>query len=674
MMLRLFAVTFLAVFSLSNSVVGQLVGPRTSDRHINRVVAQQLQTTHVAAGKLDDIKSQRALKLFLKALDPMKIYFLQSDIAEFNKYGDQIDDMVRSGDMSVAYTIYRRYLERLEQRTAMAQQILDQPLNLDDHEVIVTDPDASQYPVNDAEARDRIRRQIEFSVLSFKDDKSEAGPIEDLKRRYRRLATSRQKLTDNDLLEIFLTSVTSSYDPHTTYMSPDSFDDFKIQMRLNLEGIGAALLDKDGYTVISKVIPGGAADKHGMLKAEDKIVSVGQGSEGPITDIVDMNLRDVVKLIRGPAGTVVRLGVKPGGTGETVTYSIYRAKVELEDSAARSQILTVPTSDGAGQIKVGYIDLPSFYMDMEAAGTKTDYRSGTRDVRLILEKFRNSQVDVVMMDLRVNGGGSLTEAISMTGLFIDRGPVVQVKEPGGRVQTHFDESPGTAWDGPLVVVTSKFSASASEIFAGAIQNYNRGLIVGDPATHGKGSVQTLIDLGEVLFGSGSDKRLGALKLTIQQYFLPSGESVQKRGVAADIILPSLTQHMDVGEGDMDYPLEYSTVPRAPHRVLSQTPPDVVTALRAQSAARVEKNAEFTDALRKIEIYRKQKEEKFTSLNKAEFEARRKEIDAQREEEKEILDQEDRKEVVFKRTYYTEEVLNIARDYVEQLRQRKIAAK
>ncbi len=670
-------VALLMVIFSSTAYAADGIGeaPRPGDRQVSRVVSMLLPQQHVSRAPLDDQISQRAIKLFLKSLDPMKLYFLQEDVNAFSQYSNQVDDFVKRGDMSVAYTIYKKFLTRVDERTAMAQETLAQPLNLDDDEMMVIEPDAAQYPANNDEARDRMRRQIEYSLLRLLlDDKKPLAEATDiLKRRYNRSAQRWHQFSGDELLEVFLTSVTSSFDPHTTYMSPASFENFQISMRLNLEGIGAALQEKDGYTVISKVIPGGAADKNGGIKAEDYIVSVGEGDNGPMVDVVDMKLDDVVKKIRGAAGTTVRLGVKTGGAGETKILSIKRAKVELEDSAARSEVVEVPASETSKPAKIGYINLPSFYLDMEAAQSgASDFRSSTRDVKDILEKFRG-KVDCVVLDLRVNGGGSLTEAISLTGLFIDNGPVVQVKDPDGDVKTYSDDLKGTAWDGPLVVLTSQFSASASEIFAGAIQDYNRGIIVGDETTHGKGTVQTLIDLAEALFQNTRREPLGALKLTIQQFYLPDGESTQKRGVHADVILPSLTQHMDVGEADMDYALEYGTVPAAKHRTYGMTPTDVLGVIRAQSASRVEANDEFKDLLRRIETYKTQKDEKFISLNRQKFDERRKQLDAQKEEEKELLDQQTSKDEVYRHNFYNDEALNIARDYVELLRRQNLAA-
>jgi carboxyl-terminal processing protease len=471
---------------------------------------------------------------------------------------------------------------------------------------------------------------------------------------------------------MYLTSVTTGYDPHSTYMSPGTLEDFQIQMRLNLDGIGAQLREKDGTTVVSRVIPGGAADKHGKLKTDDLIVTVGQGDDGEMVDIVEMPLTDVVDLIRGRAGTTVRLGVRPGGVGNVEIYKIVRARVELEESAARGEVIEHPIPESDSKLKIGYINLPSFYLDMESAKEdKRDFRSSTRDVRRILDDFRAQGVDGVVLDLSKNGGGSLTEAINLTGLFIDRGPVVQVKNADGSVQQYADEESGTSWDGPLVVMTSKFSASASEIFAGAIKDYRRGIIVGDPTTHGKGTVQTLMDLGRQLFRTQREN-YGALKVTLQQFYLPDGESTQLKGVAADIVLPSITAKMDIGEGDLKYALQHGTVKQARHDIYSMVPPDLIGSIRQRSMKRVSENKEFQDLLRRIASYVSQKEENEVPLEEGKFFARRKELDAQEQEEEEQLEAQINNEQVYRDNFYNEEVINITSDYIQGLKSQNLA--
>ncbi|MEL7336625.1 MAG: S41 family peptidase, partial [Planctomycetota bacterium] len=453
--------------------------------HITRYVAGVMGRQHISKMKLNDQQSERALQLYLKSLDPLKLYFLQSDVDEFDKYKYSIDDALKKGDLKIGIDIFKRFLTRVDERVKMANSLLDTQFDFTKMETIHVDADNRGYPQTSDEAMDRMRRQLKYSLLVLKYD-GEEGPdaVEKLRRRYNRIGRRwKEETTTDTLLETFLSAMTMSYDPHTTYMSPDSFKDFLISLRLNLDGIGAALQEKDGETVVSNVIPGGAADKHGKLKVDDKIVSVGDG-DNPNTDMVDiveMPLSKVVKLIRGKAGTKVRLGVKPGGNGEVETYVITRARIELDEQGARSKIIDHTMPAGGGTVKLGYINLPSFYLDMDALrNRRSDYRSSTRDVRDILRNFKSQGVQAVVLDLSANGGGSLPEAVSMTGLFIDRGPVVQVKGYDNQVEVLDDRNRGTEWDGPLAVVTSKFSASASEILAGAIQDYERGIIIGDP--------------------------------------------------------------------------------------------------------------------------------------------------------------------------------------------------
>lgn len=666
----------LATSALKNSVgAKELEGPTASERKIARLIANLMPVKHLSGDRLNDEYSSRAFDNFLKTLDPMKLYYLQSDIDEFSTFRTSIDDMVRSGDINLAYTMFRRFLERVDQRLADVDQILTEDFDFTVDEVIITEPKETVYAKDAAEAKERWRRQIKYSLLVLEEDgKTRAEALKQLYKRYHSNARRWHQTSDDRLLEIYLTAITSSYDPHTTYMSPGTLENFNIAMRLNLEGIGAVLQDKDGVTVVTKVVPGGAAYKQGSLKADDHIVSVGQGEDGELVDVVEMPLDEVVKLIRGNAGTVVRLGVKKGGVGETETLRIVRSKVELADSAARGEVIMgQPKADGSPR-KIGYIDLPSFYMDMEGARTnRPDFRSSTRDVARILADFRAQKVDAVVLDLSSNGGGSLTEAINLTGLFIDKGPVVQIKSSDGSVDTYEDEDSGVAWDGPLVVMTSKLSASASEILAGAIKDYGRGLIVGDPVTHGKGTVQTLLDLDREIFSFNTGQTLGALKVTLQQFYLPDGLSTQRGGVEADVVLPSITTHMDIGEADLDYALPTDRVPPAAHRSYRMVPANVLGVVRARSNERVKNNQEFVDLMRRIEGYRERKEETTLPLNKEKFIEYRKALDAQQEEIEELVSEDEPVEgKIFNDTFYNKEVIAITSDYAEALASQNLA--
>lgn len=664
--------------------VEEITSARPADRQIIMGVARIMRDQHLSKHKLDDEISTRAFDTYLKSFDPLKMYFLQADIDGFVVNRDKIDDFAIKGDMGFAIQVFKTFVKRMDERVAMAHEEIDREHDFTIDEQLPVDRDVVQYPKDDAEARDRMRRQIKYSLLVerekmramkeketdektrqeqiARDGDPNEDPRERLHRRYRTLAKRWHQLDSDELLETYVSSITTSFDPHTTFMSAKTRENFRILMGLHLEGIGAQLMSEDGYTKLTSIVPGGAADKDGRLKTGDRIVSVGQGEDGKLTDVVDMKLDDVVSQIRGNAGTVVRLGVMPASGGELQVINITRAKIDLEDSAARSEIVTQGTKADGSPVRFGYIDLPSFYLDMEAARENAAGRSTTSDLRNILANFRAEKVDAVVVDLSRNGGGSLTEAISVTGLFIDRGPVVQVKDPTGQVQVYDDQEGGVAWAGPLVVMTSKESASASEIFAGAIQDYKRGIIIGDPTTHGKGTVQSLQDLGQVLLGL--ERKMGALKLTIQQFYLPDGKSTQREGVLSDVVLPALTASFDSSEADLDYALPNDSVQRAKHTDYKMVNSNILAQLRTKSAERVKASASFDKLMRRIELYRQQKDEDFVSLNLEKFMKRREEIDAEKEEEDKILDQQLPKKEVFHKDFYHEEVLNISRDYME----------
>lgn len=662
--------------------VEKMAAIRPNDRIIIKSVADIMDNQHLSKHDLDDEISKRAFDQFFRALDPLKLYFLQSDIDGFKKYQTTIDDDARKGNGEFELAAYKVFLKRVDERVAMAHEEIDREHDFSVEEVMAADRDVLDYPKDDAEARDRMRKQIKYSLLLLKSEKltdeanpsaeegrkkkkSDEDPRTRLHRRYESIQKRHHQTDADEALETFVTSITTSFDPHTTYMAPKTLMNFDIVMSLKLEGIGAQLTLEDGFTTITSVVPGGAADKDGRLKAGDRIVSVGQGADGEMVDVIDLKLDDVVSKIRGNAGTVVRLGVQPAGGGETVIYNVTRAKISLEDSAARSEVVEHGKKADGSPYKIGYIDLPSFYLDMKGNREKSDsYRSSTRDVRNILTSLREANVDAVVLDLSRNGGGSLTEAISLTGLFIDQGPVVQVKDPTGEVEVYQDEESGAAWTGPLVVMTSKESASASEILAGAIQDYRRGIIVGDPSTHGKGTVQSLVDLGQLLVNRPN--RYGALKITIQQFYLPDGKSTQREGVMSDIVLPAITAAMDIAEADLDYALPSDEVRRAGHQDYKVVDMNILGQLRTKSAQRVKESEGFDKLLKRIELYRAQKAEKYVSLNEQKFMERRKELDAEKEEEKAILDAQKPKKDVFKKDYYSTEVLNITGDYVEAL--------
>ena len=670
----------LAALSLSLLVTpaawADLAGPTPADRQVTLAITALLKREHLLRHPLDDEISSRWLDQFLKTLDPMKVYFMQADVDEFMAQKNQLDDQARRGDVNFAYKVYKRLLERIDERVKLVDELLAEAQDFSIDEELVIDPDKLQFPNNAAAVRDAWRKRIKYDLLVLKAEKIEGQEArEKLARRYHSFDKRMHQIDSDKLLEMYLTALTTAYDPHTTYMSPSSLKNFEIAMRLKLDGIGAALQFVDGYTVVSKVIPGGAADKDGRLKPEDKVVSVGQGTDGELVDVVDMNLDDVVKLIRGKRGTIVRLKVMPAGLNEPKEYSITRAEIELKDSEARSEIKPWGKKSDGSPYKVGIVNLPSFYMDMGGARDGAEeFKSTTRDVARLLKDFNDKGVDVCVLDLRNNGGGSLTESINLTGLFIDSGPVVQVKDADGRVQHYDDLERGAMWSGPLVVLTNKFSASASEIFAGAIQDYKRGIVVGDTSTHGKGTVQSLLDLGRQLFrGLPNAPELGALKITMQQFYRPSGDSTQNRGVLADIALPSLTSQLDVGESSLDHALAFDKVEESPFKPVDLVDELMVKELRNRSEGRRKQSEDFGKELKKIASYNQQKSRKRVFLNEEKFLADRADLNAEKEEEKNFEELNDPNRPVFKQDFYNDETLNITIDYLNLLKSQPVEA-
>lgn len=676
----LLALSLAAIAFPSMAWSAELAQPRPADRQVSRAVTNLMKREHLTKHALDDEISQRALGLFLKTLDSRKLYFTAADIAEFDQNKNDLDDMVNNGDISFAYKVFNRLLKRIDERIVKVDEALKGEFSFEEDENLSTDWDKIPFAKTDAELDDRWRKMLKYEMLvlkTAKDDKKEKKKDEDprqrLSRRYHSFAQRMHQTDADELLEMFLTAITSSYDPHTTYMSPKSLENFRILMSLNLDGIGAQLKFDDGYTVIDKIVPGGAAAKQGQLAVQDRVVQVGQGDDGKMEDVVAMKLDDVVNKIRGKAGTVVRLGVIPAGGGDIKIVKITRARIELKDSEARGVIFEEGKKQNGDPFKVGVIDLPSFYMDMEAARNGGDFKSTTVDVKKILVDFNAKGVDALILDLRKNGGGSLTEAINLTGLFIEDGPVVQVKDPDGRVQHYDDPDRSITWKGPLVVLTSKFSASASEILAGAIQDYHRGLIIGDSSSHGKGTVQSLLDLGPQMFRISNPPNLGALKLTMQQFYRPNGDSTQRRGVLADVVLPSITDHMDVSEGDLDHALAFDKVQSAQFNPFADTSPDIVSKLRDSSQKRMAQSPDFTKLQKKIERYTEQKQQKQIPLSEKKFLARRAELDAEKEEDEHLEDNANEKEVV-KRDFYFNEALEVTLDYLRLMGKDKVAGK
>ncbi len=633
------------------------IKPRAQDRQISLVVESLLTKQHLLKPVIDDERARRTLTLFLDQLDQQKRYFYRCDVDEFFGEVRQLDDEVKRGNVQLAFTIFNRLLYRTDQRVELVERILAEPMDLTGDDEMIVDRGELGYPAGPDEAKDAWRKYVKYELLRMKVAGTTLDEGRDkLRRRFQYYRSRLHQSVADEVLEMFLSALTQSVDPHCKYMSPASWQNFQIMMRQNLEGIGASLQTEDGYVKVTKIIPGGAADKHGRLKPGDKIVAVGQGPGGELVDAVGKKLADVVNLIRGPAGSTVHLKVIAESGSAPQAYAIQRSKIDLSDQEVRSEIMEAGRKPNGVALRAGVIDLSSFYMDMKAAQAgKQDYVSVTRDLREVLKNFTRQSVDAVVLDLRRNGGGSLAEAINVTGLFLDSGPVMQVKDSAGSVQHYDDLDEGLAWSGPLVVLTSKLSAGAGEILAAAVQDYQRGIVVGDSSTHGMGTVGSPLDLGQQLFGNENAPKLGVLKLTMQQFYRVNGDSTQLRGVLPDISLPSLTAHMDLGESSMKHAVPFDRVPAVKYETLDGfVSPALLAQLRAASVDRREQSEDWGRVRDQIRIYRERKKVKRVSLNEKTFRARAAELEAV---ESATSTDED---------YYLDEVLAIVRDYVSAL--------
>lgn len=588
------------------------------DRMVVQLVCEFLQQGHLNRPEIGDEISRRLFKRFVKGLDPTKLYFLKSDIDEFGKHETELDDLLLKGDIRFAYQVYDRFVKRVAERQKPIEELIAAKHDFTVKEYLDTDFDKLDFAATEDELRERWRKRIKFDLLVHRLGKK---PLPDEEARQKVLARyqgllKRWKQVDNyELLELYLSDLTTSVDPHSTYMSPATLDDFSIAMRLHLEGIGAVLRSENGQTIVAEVVSGGAAARDGRLKPNDKIVGVAQG-DGKFIDVVDMKLRDVVKLIRGNRGTKVQLRILPAEKIEPVVYDLTREKIEIKSQEARAEVLEQGKKPDGKPYRVGVIDLPSFYAELGRAG-QNGAKSATEDVRRILKDFKAKEVDGVILDLRRNGGGSLSEALSLTGLFIDQGPIVQVKGFQARVQRRDDPERGTIYAGPLMVLVSRFSASASEILAGALQDYGRALIVGDSATHGKGTVQMVLDLGEQVQGNNPPK-LGALKLTIQQFYRVNGDSTQNRGVMPDVILPSLTDHVATAEKDLDHAVAFDRVKPADYANAGLITAELKSSLQDRSNDRIKKSDDFAKLAKEIDLLKARKARKTMPLNEQEL--------------------------------------------------------
>jgi carboxyl-terminal processing protease len=581
---------------------------------------------------LDDALSQDIFKHYLDALDGSKMFFTAQDVAKFAQYKTSLDDAIKGGKLDPAYAMFALYKQRVDERSTYVRALLKQDI------FDFSGQDRWQYDRKDApwasaaELDALWKQSVRNDWLRLKLAGKKPDEIrKTLDKRYANLAESVDELDSTDAFSSFLNAYTSSIDPHTDYFDPRSAERFNQSMSLSLEGIGAQLQKQDDVVVIREVLPGGPAMKSKQLQSGDRIVGVGQGANGPMEDVVGWRIDDVVEKIKGPKGTQVRLDIIPPEAGmdsKPERVVLVRDKIRLTADAAKSKVIDIPARGELPARRIGVIELPGFYQDFEARRTNADdYASATRDVARLLTQLRTQKVDGVVMDLRNNGGGSLAEAVELTGLFIDKGPVVQVRESGGRVSVENDRSPGVAWDGPLAVLVNRGSASASEIFAGAIQDYGRGLIIGEP-TFGKGTVQNLVDLDR--WPANEKARFGQVKLTIAQFFLPGGSSTQNKGVVPDISFPVTVDASEFGESTYDNALPWTRIAAVPHLRYGNFTP-MLAKLDALHDARVAKNKEFQWWSQDVAEFRTERAKKYVSLNEAERRAERDKDVAKRNE-------------------------------------------
>jgi carboxyl-terminal processing protease len=599
---------------LAFAVAAQPLKAKSDAEQVAVSVGRLLEEGHYTHQRLDDEVSKKFLRTYVELLDFSHLFFTQQDIDNMTaKYGTSLDDDVLLGNLKPAYEIYDLYTKRVDARVAKIKEVLKEPVDFKNDATIELSRQKSPWPKDDADADAIWRGRIASELLQehLSEHPIEPGP-QLIARRYDRLSRTVHEQDREEQVKLFLDALAQAYDPHSEYLSKADLKNFSINMGLSLVGIGAMLRSEDGYAKIESLVPGGPAQTDGRLKVGDRITAVAQGNS-EFNDVRDMRLDKVVEQIRGKKGTHVRLLVIPSDAADPSkrkTVELVRDEIKLKDQEARADIIIKKDANGE-PVKLGWITLPSFYADMDK-----HQKSTTKDVLALLKRLKKENITGLVVDLRRNGGGSLEEAIALTGLFLKSGPIVQTKGSNGNIVVSSDPDPGIAYAGPLVVLTSRQSASASEIFAAALQDYGRALIVGDKSTFGKGTVQTILEIGRFtsLLGNRSQED-GALKLTIQKFYRIAGGSTQLHGVTSDIVLPSLSDLPEFGEGALKNCLPYDEVPKAKYTKWSDSSHQLfVDELKHRSEARVQANQEFRYVMEDMGRLRQRLDENRISLN------------------------------------------------------------
>ncbi|MFK0331862.1 carboxy terminal-processing peptidase [Rhizobium sp. NPDC090275] len=600
-----------------------VLAPQKQQEQAAQLSAQFLTRYSYRPVALDDNLSVKIMDRFIKSLDPDRMIFLQSDINTFMADSTKIDDAIKTEDLKLPFSIFNLYEQRIVDRMTYARDLLKKGFDFTAQEDYALVRDDKPWPQSEAESNDLWRKRVKADWLRLKlGGQTEATIRDTLDKRYKNALERAYKYKSDDVFQSFMDAYSTSIDPHTDYFGATASADFDISMKLSLVGIGAVLQERDDYTTIRELVPGGPAQLSGKLAVGDRITGVGQGADGPIKEVMGTRLDEVVQLIRGAKDSIVRLDILPadaGADGGHRVISLVRDKISLDKQAAKKAVL--PVKDGDVTRKIGVITLPAFYEDFEARrkGDK-EYRSASRDVAKLLTELKQEKVDGVLIDLRNNGGGSLAEAIDLTGLFVGKGPVVQQRGADGKVEVQSDDLPTPAWTGPVGVLINRGSASASEIFAAAIQDYGRGVIIGEPS-FGKGTVQTVVNLDQV---ARNDKpKFGELKLTIAQFFRVNGGTTQLRGVTPDIALPGLSDPKTFGETSYDNALPWAQIKPARYKQAGNLKAELPK-LQALHDKRVETDPDFQRLIEDVAELKAQRDKGVISLNEAD---RRKELTA-----------------------------------------------
>ena len=666
LLLRLALLLFLfPSFLAAQDEKQKLTGP------VIKGIVEQFVSMHYAQKPLDDEMSAKIFKLYLNRLDPAHYYFLAADVNEYRQFETRIDDMLLRGKVKLALEIFERFKVRLSERLAMMEEFLAEDFDFSRDANWTLERDDLPYPETTEEARKIWRTKIKFDLLTLKlADTSIKDGKERLMKRVRGMWKDFSQYENDDVVSIFLNSMAAAYDPHSSYLAAQDLKNFDISIKLSLEGIGAVLRWEDGYTVVNSIVPGGAAARHGKLKADDRIIAVAQGEEA-FESVIDMRLNNVVQLIRGKRGTKVGLQIlrKTKKGFDTLKLVIVRDKIILKDGEARKQIFVHPSPEenktAQETNRIGVIKLPSFYVDFnDRRKNPKNYKSSSRDVKKHLKEFVRENVDGVILDLRSNGGGGLDEAINMAGLFIGHNPVVIVRQSGGRRVTVHRSRERAVYDGPLLIMLNRYSASASEILAGAMHDYQHAILAGDTTTFGKGTVQNIFQLPE---------GYGALKVTIAQFYRVSGWSTQNRGVETSIVLPSLNNARDIGESTLDNALPWRSIDQVSYRV-SGNLKKVLPKLKQLSEDRIANSEFFQKVKEDVQEYLTTiKPLKYTSILKMqeddlrrktqrdqELESASEKADEDNSDDTEI--EEEKKEIQLDE--YMKESLEILSDYIK----------